>query len=51
MADVADAEAVAALLAALDRRWSRVDLLVNNAGIGPVSSILDHPLAGMATGA
>ncbi len=43
--DVADAEAVAALFAAVDRRWGRVDVLVNNAGVEPVSSILDQPLA------
>ncbi len=45
IADVADAEAVAALFAAIDRRWGRVDVLINNAGIEPVSSILDHSLA------
>jgi NAD(P)-dependent dehydrogenase (short-subunit alcohol dehydrogenase family) len=33
-ADVADPQAVAALFAALDRHFGRLDALVNNAGIG-----------------
>lgn len=32
-ADVSDAEAVAALFAAIDERWGRLDILVNNSGI------------------
>ncbi len=43
-ADVADAAAVAAMFARLDATWPRLDVLVNNAGIEPVHSILDHPL-------
>jgi NAD(P)-dependent dehydrogenase (short-subunit alcohol dehydrogenase family) len=38
--DVADADSVAALFAAVRERWGRVDLLVNNAGrFGPSGSI------------
>lgn len=44
-ADVANPEAVAEMFGAIDRAWGRVDVLVNNAGIEPVSSIFDHPLA------
>src|SRR6195952_5161695 len=37
--DVADADAVAALFAAVTDAWGRLDLLVNNAGMtGPVGS-------------
>lgn len=43
-ADVGDAAAVAAMFARLDAAWPRLDVLVNNAGIEPVHSILDHPL-------
>ncbi len=43
-ADVADATAVAAMFARLDATWPRLDVLVNNAGIEPVHSLLDHPL-------
>lgn len=45
VADVAGAETVAALFAAIDDRWGLIDVLVNNAGVEPVSSILDHSLA------
>jgi NAD(P)-dependent dehydrogenase (short-subunit alcohol dehydrogenase family) len=44
-ADVAGPEDVAAMFGAIDRVWGRVDVLVNNAGVEPVSSIFDHPLA------
>jgi NADP-dependent 3-hydroxy acid dehydrogenase YdfG len=38
--DVADAESVAALFAAVRERWGRVDLLMNNAGtFGPSGSV------------
>ncbi len=40
-ADVADADPVAAMVAAAVQRWGRVDALVNNAGIEPRASILD----------
>ncbi len=43
-ADVADPDAMAEMFAAIDRRWGRIDVLVNNAGIEPVSSIFDQPL-------
>ncbi len=40
--DVADPEQVAQIFDAIDRRHGRIDVLINNAGIEPVSSILDH---------
>ncbi len=43
--DVGNEADVEALFAALDEQWGRVDVLVNNAGIEPVHSILDHPLS------
>lgn len=43
-ADVASPDAVAAMFGIIDQRWGRADVLVNNAGIEPVSSIFDHPL-------
>lgn len=43
-ADVANPKAVAAMFAAIDQTWGRIDVLVNNAGVEPVHSIFDHPL-------
>jgi gluconate 5-dehydrogenase len=43
--DVADAEQVAALFQRIARRHRRLDVLVNNAGVEPVSSIFEHSLA------
>jgi NADP-dependent 3-hydroxy acid dehydrogenase YdfG len=40
--DVADAASVAALFAAVQERWSRVDLLVNNAGMFGPSGTVDE---------
>jgi len=37
-ADVADAEQVAAAVQELERRWARIDVLVNNSGIGTCES-------------
>ncbi|MCO6450118.1 MAG: SDR family oxidoreductase [Caldilineales bacterium] len=45
VADVADPSAVERMFTAIDQRWGQVDVLVNNAGVEPVSSILDHSLA------
>ena len=39
--DVADEESVAALFAAVRERWGRLDLLVNNAGIGAAGTVAD----------
>ncbi len=45
--DVTDAGSVAALFEAVDRRWGRLDLLVNNAGIfGPAGAVGDLSPAG-----
>ena len=33
LADVADPRAVAAMFAAIDQRWGRIDVLINNAGV------------------
>lgn len=44
VADVADPAGVASMFEAIDQRWGRIDVLVNNAGVEPVSSILDHSL-------
>jgi NAD(P)-dependent dehydrogenase (short-subunit alcohol dehydrogenase family) len=43
-ADVSDASAVEALIAAVVDRWGRLDLLINNAGVEPHGSLLDFPL-------
>ena len=44
VADVANLHEVNRMFEIIDRRWGRIDVLVNNAGIEPVHSILDHPL-------
>ncbi len=44
-ADVADPEAVNALVAAITARWARLDVLVNNAGVEPTGPIVDFALA------
>ncbi len=44
-ADVADPEAVNALVTAITARWARLDVLVNNAGVEPTGPILDFALA------
>lgn len=44
-ADVADAASVEALFAALDARFGRLDIMVNNAGIGAHGAVHDLPFA------
>jgi NADP-dependent 3-hydroxy acid dehydrogenase YdfG len=45
-ADVTDAAAVRAIFEAVQRRWGRLDLLVNNAGVfGPAASVDEVDLA------
>jgi NAD(P)-dependent dehydrogenase (short-subunit alcohol dehydrogenase family) len=45
--DVTSPESVAALFAAVDRAWGRVDLLVNNAGVfGPAGGVDEITVAG-----
>jgi NAD(P)-dependent dehydrogenase (short-subunit alcohol dehydrogenase family) len=45
--DVTAPESVAALFGAVDERWGRVDLLVNNAGVaGPGGAVDEVPLEG-----
>ncbi len=41
LADVTDAEQVQQMAQAVIARWGRVDVLVNNAGICPITSVLD----------
>ncbi|RUA18424.1 MAG: hypothetical protein DSY55_00190 [Clostridia bacterium] len=43
-ADVSDREQVTAMFRAIDERHGRLDVLVNNAGVEPVSSIFEHSL-------
>ena len=43
-ADVSDAQQVAGMFQAIVARQGRIDVLVNNAGIEPVSSIFEHSL-------
>jgi len=43
-ADVADPEAVTALVDAVLAHWGRLDILVNNAGVETITPILDHSL-------
>jgi len=43
-ADVSDADQVAAMFRAIFQRRERLDVLVNNAGVEPVSSIFKHSL-------
>ncbi len=46
-ADVTEPESVAALFAAVQQRWGRLDLLVNNAGVfGPAGPVDEIPVAG-----
>ncbi len=42
-ADVTSADDCAAMVAAADSRWSRLDVLVNNVGIGSRGSVVDEP--------
>jgi len=45
-ADITEPESVAGLFAAVNRRWGRVDLLVNNAGVfGPAGAVDEISLA------
>ena len=45
-ADVTEPESVAALFAAVQQRWGRLDLLVNNAGVfGPAGPVDEIPVA------
>jgi 3-oxoacyl-[acyl-carrier protein] reductase len=44
-ADVANAQAVASLVEAVQARWGRLDILINNAGVETMGSLLDYPLA------
>lgn len=43
--DVGNEEDVRAMFATIDQHWGRIDILINNAGIEPVHSILEHPLS------
>ena len=46
-ADVTEPESVAALFTAVQQRWGRLDLLVNNAGVfGPAGPVDEIPVAG-----
>ena len=47
-ADVTTADDCAAMVAAADRRWSRLDVLVNNVGIGSRGSVVDEPIEAFA---
>ena len=42
--DVGDAGAVASAFAEIDRRWGRLDIVVNNAGIAKTFPFVDFPL-------
>jgi short-subunit dehydrogenase len=43
--DVSDTDRYAAVLAGIEREHGRIDVLINNAGIGEPSAEPDHPLA------
>jgi NAD(P)-dependent dehydrogenase (short-subunit alcohol dehydrogenase family) len=43
--DVTDAKAIAALFAAVKQKWSRLDVLFNNAGIGTPGSVMLEDLS------
>jgi len=44
-ADVADPSGIGALMQGILSRWGRLDILINNAGIEPHSTLLDLPLS------
>jgi len=44
-ADVADPSGIGALMQGILSRWGRLDILINNAGVEPHSTLLDLPLS------
>jgi NAD(P)-dependent dehydrogenase (short-subunit alcohol dehydrogenase family) len=45
VADVADPAAVTDMVAAVQSRWGRLDLLINNAGVETMGNLLDYSVA------